>query len=73
MSAITFDTHKFVKDLRDAGVPEPQAEAFVRVQQEILSQTGPLKQVKGVRPLLLSIALLLLLLLIASIAIAIEQ
>ena len=38
MSTITFDTHKFVKDLRDAGVPELQAEAFVRAQQEILSQ-----------------------------------
>ena len=38
MSTITFDTHKFVKDLRDAGVPEQQAEAFVRAQQEILSQ-----------------------------------
>ena len=38
MTRITFDTHKFVKDLRDAGVPEPQAEAFVRAQQEILSQ-----------------------------------
>ena len=38
MSTITFDTHKFVRDLRDAGVPEPQAEAFVRAQQEILSQ-----------------------------------
>ena len=38
MTTITFDTHKFVKDLRDAGVPEPQAEAFVRAQQEILSQ-----------------------------------
>ena len=38
MPTITFDTHKFVKDLRDAGVPEPQAEAFVRAQQEILSQ-----------------------------------
>ena len=38
MTTITFDTHKFVKDLRDAGVPELQAEAFVRAQQEILSQ-----------------------------------
>ena len=38
MPTITFDTHKFVKDLRDAGVPELQAEAFVRAQQEILSQ-----------------------------------
>jgi hypothetical protein len=38
MTTVTFDTHKFVKDLRDAGVPELQAEAFVRAQQEILSQ-----------------------------------
>jgi hypothetical protein len=38
MSSITFDTHKFVKDLRDAGISEPQAEVFVRAQQEILSQ-----------------------------------
>lgn len=39
MSTITFYTHKFVKDLRDSGIPEPQAEAFVRAQQEILAQT----------------------------------
>lgn len=38
MSVITFDTHKFVKELRASGVPEQQAEAFVRAQQEILSQ-----------------------------------
>lgn len=38
MNTITFDTHKFVKDLRDSGVPELQAEAFVRAQQEILAQ-----------------------------------
>lgn len=38
MSSITFDTHKFVKALRESGIPEPQAEAFVRAQQEILSQ-----------------------------------
>lgn len=38
MSAVTFDTHKFVKDLESAGVPRAQAEAFVRAQQEILSQ-----------------------------------
>ena len=39
MTTITFDTHKFVKDLESAGVPALQAEAFVRAQQEILSQT----------------------------------
>lgn len=38
MSIITFDTHKFVKDLRESGIPELQAEAFVRAQQEILGQ-----------------------------------
>ena len=35
---ITFDTHKFVKELREAGIPEPQAEVFIRAQQEILAQ-----------------------------------
>lgn len=39
MSTITFDTHKFVKDLESAGVPPAQVEAFVRAQQEILSQS----------------------------------
>lgn len=38
MSTITFDTHKFVRELRDAGIAEPQAEAFVRAQQDILAQ-----------------------------------
>ena len=38
MSSISFDTHKFIKELRESGIPEPQAEAFVRAQQEILSQ-----------------------------------
>ena len=38
MATITFDTHKFIKDLELAGVPPLQAEAFVRAQQEILSQ-----------------------------------
>ena len=38
MSAITFDTHKLVKDLESAGMPSAQAEAFVRALQEILAQ-----------------------------------
>ncbi len=38
MSTVTFDTHKFVKQLQDAGVPPVQAEAFVSAQQEILAQ-----------------------------------
>ena len=28
MATVTFDTHKFVKTLEEAGVSEPQAEAF---------------------------------------------
>jgi hypothetical protein len=32
MTAITFDTHKFVRTLKDAGVPESQAEAFKEAQ-----------------------------------------
>lgn len=38
MSTVTFDTHKSVKDLQSAGIAPEQAEAFVRAQQEILSQ-----------------------------------
>jgi hypothetical protein len=38
MTTIAFDTHKFVKDLQSAGIPQEQAEAFVRAQQDILSQ-----------------------------------
>jgi hypothetical protein len=38
MSTITFDTHKFVKELESAGMPSAQAEAFVRAQQEILAK-----------------------------------
>jgi len=28
MAAITFDTHKFIRTLKDAGIPENQAEAI---------------------------------------------
>lgn len=30
-AAVTFDTHKFIKHLRDKGISEPQAEAIVEV------------------------------------------
>ena len=36
---ISFDTHKFVKDLRESAIPELQAEIFVCAQQEILEST----------------------------------
>jgi cysteine sulfinate desulfinase/cysteine desulfurase-like protein len=34
MSAVTFDTLKFVRHLRSAGVPESQAEAFAEAMKE---------------------------------------
>lgn len=38
MTTITFDTHKFIKQLEVAGVPSLQAEAFVNAQRDILSE-----------------------------------
>jgi len=34
MPTVTFDTHKFVKTLEEAGVSEPQAEAFSMAVQQ---------------------------------------
>ena len=34
MTTITFDTHKFIRTLKDAGVPESQAEAFSEAFKE---------------------------------------
>ena len=34
MTTITFDTHKFVSTLKDAGVPESQAEAISEAFKE---------------------------------------
>ena len=34
MSAITFDTHKFIRELKDADFSEKQAEAMSRVFQQ---------------------------------------
>lgn len=39
MTTITFDTHEFVKKLRDVGFTEPQAEALAVAQKESLSQS----------------------------------
>jgi hypothetical protein len=39
MGSISLGTHKVVKDLLESGIPEPQTEIFVRVQQEILVST----------------------------------
>jgi DNA-binding transcriptional MerR regulator len=34
MSTVTFDTHEFVKRLRDSGFSEPQAEAITDLQRQ---------------------------------------
>ncbi len=49
MSAITFDTHQFVRTLKDAGIPESQAEAistaFRTAQAESLPVTENMLEV----------------------------
>jgi len=39
MSTITFDTHKFIRKLRDAGFEEDKAEAFKEAQEQSLPVT----------------------------------
>ncbi len=34
MASTTFDTHKFIRRLKDAGVPEPQAEAMAEALRD---------------------------------------
>ncbi|GMU49631.1 MAG: hypothetical protein AMXMBFR31_18570 [Candidatus Desulfobacillus denitrificans] len=34
MASITFDTHKSIRRLKDAGVPEPQAEALAEALRD---------------------------------------
>lgn len=41
MSTITFDTHKFIRKLRDAGFDEKQAEAVADAFQEAQSEVLP--------------------------------
>ncbi len=38
MVAITFDTHAFVKELTDAGMPEPQAEVLARSNKTLIDE-----------------------------------
>ena len=39
MSAITFDTYKFITELESSGVPHAQAEAMLKVQQQIIEHS----------------------------------
>jgi hypothetical protein len=38
MSTLTFDTHKFIRRLQDAGVPEAQAEAFTDAFRDVAAE-----------------------------------
>ena len=38
MSTLVFDTHAFVKELTDAGMPEAQAEVLVRRQARLIDE-----------------------------------
>ena len=38
MAAIMFDTHAFVKELTEAGMPEPQAEVLARSQATLIDE-----------------------------------
>ena len=41
MTAVTFDTHKFIRRLRDAGFEESQAEAVAEAFQEAQLESSP--------------------------------
>ena len=44
MAAIMFDTHAFVKELTEAGMPEPQAEVLARNQATLIDEKLATKQ-----------------------------
>lgn len=44
MTTIVFDTHAFVKELADAGMPEKQAEVLARSQATLIDEKLATKQ-----------------------------
>ena len=44
MATIVFDTHAFVKELAEAGMPEKQAEVLARTQATLIDETLATKQ-----------------------------
>ena len=44
MDTIVFDTHAFVKELTDAGMPEPQAEVLARTHAKLIDEKLATKQ-----------------------------
>jgi len=44
MTTVTFDTHKFIRKLKDAGFDEKQAEAVSEAFRDAQSETEPLSK-----------------------------
>lgn len=44
MATITFDTHKFIRKLREAGFEESQAEAVAEAFQEAQAESQPVNR-----------------------------
>ena len=44
MATVTFDTHKFIRKLKDAGFEEKQAEAVSEAFRDAQSETEPLSK-----------------------------
>ena len=44
MDSIVFDTHAFVKELTDAGMPEPQAKVLARTHAKLIDEKLATKQ-----------------------------
>ncbi|SJM94997.1 DUF1640 domain-containing protein [Crenothrix polyspora] len=44
MATITFDTHKFIRKLREAGFEESQAEAVAEAFQEAQAESQPISK-----------------------------
>ena len=44
MDSIVFDTHAFVEELTDAGMPEPQAEVLARTHAKLIDEKLATKQ-----------------------------
>ena len=44
MATIVFDTHAFVKEMAEAGMPEKQAEVLARSQATLINETLVTKQ-----------------------------
>ena len=38
MATVTFDTHKFIRRLRDSGIPDEQAEALADALRDVQSE-----------------------------------